>query len=175
MGFTDVNPSALVNLLITNRLSPCSDGERIHFDNTHNYGAATFQNYSHPCNIRSSRNMAAESNEERNSLGADDGLKFVAPSQSNNNHHRNNVLARPNVRVPSRGMNKGGRPSVGVAGIAPDSQGYKDLHDFRKGLPKDIFSQISQKIPSPVKNSIKNDGGRNEGSAQKKAVDPGQT
>lgn len=43
-SFNDINPSGVVHSAVTNRLSPCSNGERIHFDDAPNHGAPTYQN-----------------------------------------------------------------------------------------------------------------------------------
>lgn len=95
--FNYMKPRGVINTPITNRLYPCSSGKRHHSGDRHNRETATFQNESHPCNIRSSRDVPTESYEGSNSSEADDEFEVIELRQSKNDHCQDYFSNRPNV------------------------------------------------------------------------------
>lgn len=80
--FNNIKASGVITKPTKNLLSPCSDRDHNHSDDTHDYGAPKSRNDLHSCNIRSVRNMATESYERRDSSEADDGFKVAELRQS---------------------------------------------------------------------------------------------
>lgn len=171
-SFNDLDPREVAIRPVENRLFLCTDGKRHNYDDTHNIGVSTFQNDFHLWNAHSGHNVATKSYDGRDSLEADVRFRVVELSQSKNDHHQDNVLARPNIwKVPCRdnqGMNQDARPSVDVSDISPEDRSCKGWQTLWKNFRKTSFHKFSWKFNHTSRTVLTKEGRKNEGSTQKK-------